>query len=169
MPDHQWLLFMTRYNAWQNDLMRQALEALPPKVVSSDRGAFFGSMLGTVNHILWADQMWMSRFAGWPKPECGLDQSPELTRSVGAWSAERSRLDGHLSDWAAGVDHVALSGELRWVSGATGAQMSRPMSLCVAHMFNHQAHHRGQVHSMVTGAGAKGWLSDLAFLPELST
>ena len=97
MPDHQWLLFMTRYNAWQNDLMRQALEALPPEVVCSDRGAFFGSMLGTVNHILWADQMWMSRFAGWPKPECGLDRSPQLTRSVGDWAAERFRQIGRAS------------------------------------------------------------------------
>ena len=67
---------------------------------------------------------------------------------------------------AANTVGVPLRGMLRWYSGATGRDQVKPLGQCVLHMFNHQAHHRGQVHGMVTAAGGVGWTSDLAFMPD---
>ncbi|MEM7454607.1 MAG: DinB family protein, partial [Planctomycetota bacterium] len=63
---------MARYNAWQNDGLRAAFRELPLAVLEEERDAFFGSIFGTANHLLWGDAMWMSRFDGWDKPEIGI-------------------------------------------------------------------------------------------------
>ena len=65
--------------------------------------------------------------------------------------------------WAAGR---GSGGDLTWYGALIGREMSKPRSLCVTHMFNHQTHHRGQLHAMATMAGCDGWTSDLIFMPE---
>ncbi len=162
-PDY--VLSMARYNAWQNRQMKAALEALPEAELRRDRGAFFGSVFATVNHLLWADAMWMSRVSNWPKPAIGIDGSTGLTPTLAAWGAERFRADGRILLWAERLGALDLTGDLRWYSGATGREQVKPLGQCLAHMFNHQTHHRGQVHAMVTAAGGGGWVSDLAFMP----
>ena len=162
-PDY--VLSMARYNAWQNRQMKAALEALPEAELRRDRGAFFGSIFATVNHLLWADAMWMSRFADWPKPEVGIEGSTALVPTLAVWGAERFRADGRILIWAERLGALDLTGDLRWHSGATGRAQVRPLGQCLAHMFNHQTHHRGQVHAMATAAGGAGWVSDLAFMP----
>ncbi|MDK3018524.1 DinB family protein [Pseudodonghicola flavimaris] len=157
---------MARYNRWQNAQLEELLQPLPQAELRLDRGAFFGSILGTLSHLVWADQMWMSRFADSPRPAGGIADSPEVCASFGAWSAERFRVDGQILTWAEEVGHLDLLGELSWASGSTGEVMNRPMGLCVAHMFNHQTHHRGQIHAMMTAAGLRAPVSDLAFMPE---
>lgn len=166
MPAPEDVLMLARYNAWQNRSMKAALEPLPAATVQQNLGAHFGSMLATVNHLLWADRMWMSRLAGWPAPGGGIAQSTEMTPTLPAWGAERFRLDGRLILWAEGLRAVSLRGDLRWYSGATGRDQVKPVAQCVLHMFNHQAHHRGQVHAMLTAAGGAGWTTDLAFMPQ---
>jgi uncharacterized damage-inducible protein DinB len=166
MPNPDDVLSLARYNAWQNREMTAALEALPDAALRVDRGAFFGSILATINHLLWADMVWMSRFAHWPAPGGGLEASTELAPTLAAWGAERFRADARLVLWAEGLRTVDLRGMLRWYSGATGRDQVKPLGQCVLHMFNHQAHHRGQVHGMVTAAGGVGWTSDLAFMPD---
>ena len=59
-----------------------------------------------------------------------------------------------------------LAGELHWYSHAMGREMAKPYGLCVMHLFNHQTHHRGQVHAMLTAAGARPDDTDLPFMPE---
>ncbi|EAU46296.1 DinB family protein [Salipiger bermudensis] len=162
-PDY--VLSMARYNAWQNRQMKAALEALPEAELRRDRGAFFGSIFATVNHLLWADAMWMSRFADWPKPDAGIDDSTTLVPTLAVWGAERFRADARILLWAERLGALDLTGDLRWSSGATGRVQVRPLGQCLAHMFNHQTHHRGQVHAMATAAGGEGWVSDLAFMP----
>ncbi|MCA0847692.1 DinB family protein [Salipiger thiooxidans] len=166
MLSPEFVLTMARYNAWQNRQMKDVLEAMPDRALRAERGAFFGSIFATVNHLLWADMIWMSRFAGWPRPEVGISGSVDMMPTLGAWSAERFRLDSRLILWGEGLRAVELSGDLRWYSGATGREQVKPLGHCVAHMFNHQTHHRGQIHAMVTAAGAEGWVSDLAFMPD---
>ncbi|NCT11917.1 MAG: damage-inducible protein DinB, partial [Rhodobacterales bacterium] len=65
---------MARYNAWQNTGLRRMVAAMDPAELSADRGAFFGSIMATLNHLLWADQVWLHRLAGHPAPDCGIAQ-----------------------------------------------------------------------------------------------
>jgi uncharacterized damage-inducible protein DinB len=157
---------MARYNAWQNRSLVAALEGMEEAELRADRGAFFGSILATLNHVLWADRMWMSRLAGWRRPEGGLTESVALAPTPAAWRAERERVDGRLIFWADALRPAQLRGELTWHSGATGAEVTKPVALCVVHMFNHQAHHRGQVHAMLTAAGRDPGVTDLALAPD---
>lgn len=162
----QFVLTMARYNAWQNKQMKAAMESLGEDACRADRGAFFGSILATANHLLWGDAMWMARFDGGARPETGIPESVAMTARLSDWALERFRMDGRILLWAEALRAIDLVGDLTWFSGAQGREVSRPMALCVAHMFNHQTHHRGQVHAMVTAAGGAGWTSDLAFMPE---
>ena len=166
MIDPGYCRVMVRYNSWQNSQLAECLADLPAEELTRERGAFFGSILATLNHLLWADLMWMSRFDGWDKPATGIAGSTTLCPTLATWSAERYRTDRRLTFWAERLRAVDLAGDLTWFSGATGAEMARPMALCVTHMFNHQTHHRGQIHAMITGSGAKAPVSDLAFMPD---
>ena len=166
MIDPGYCRLMARYNAWQNRQMMECLQPMPAAELTRDRGAFFGSILGTLNHLLWGDRMWMSRFDGWARPESGITGSTALCPTLAAWSAERFRADGHITLWAEGVKAVQLAGNLTWLSGATGREVTKPMAQCVIHMFNHQTHHRGQVHAMLTAAGARPDDTDIPFMPN---
>jgi uncharacterized damage-inducible protein DinB len=159
---------MARYNAWQNRQLSDALDGVPRAVLRADHGAFFGSILGTLNHVLWADRMWMSRFAPdlQAKPEGGIEASTDLCPAFGVWDAERFATDGVIEGWTKAVQAVDLARDLTWYSGASGAEVTRPLSNCAVHMFNHQTHHRGQVHAMLTKSRIEAPVSDLFLLPE---
>lgn len=157
---------MARYNRWQNDGLIALTAALPLIEVDRDRGAFFGSIRATLNHILWGDRIWMSRIDGWVPPEGGIAESGTLTLTLAAWKADRQRADARLVTWADGLRPAQLRGRLRWYSGALGRDMDQPVALCVAHLFNHQTHHRGQVHAMLTAAGHSPGATDLFAMPE---
>jgi uncharacterized damage-inducible protein DinB len=164
--DGDFCRMMARYNAWQNKGLRGIVQAMPPVELDRDRGAFFGSILATLNHLLWADQMWMSRFEGTPPPAAGIKDSVRLTPTAATWEAERFRTDGRISLWAEGLGALDLAGPLTWYSGILGRELTKPKAQCVAHFFNHQTHHRGQVHAMLTAAGQKPQDTDLIIMPE---
>lgn len=163
-PEH--CVTMARYNAWQNKMMRPVLEGLPEKDLRKDRKAFFGSILKTANHLLWGDLIWMSRFDGGVAPQVGIPQSVDMQPTLAAWSAERFRLDGRILTWAEKLRTLDLRNDLTWFSGALGHEVTKPLALCVTHMFNHQTHHRGQIHTMITAAGSGAWVTDLFVMPE---
>lgn len=167
MIDAAFVRLMARYNAWQNRQLSPIVEAMDEADLTADRGAFFGSILATLNHLLWADRMWMSRFdADVPKPEGGIAESVAITPTIDVWSAERFRTDGRIRLWAGNLDTVSLRGDLSWYSGAAGREVRKPVALCVTHFFNHQAHHRGQVHAMLMAAGEDAPVTDLFLMPE---
>jgi uncharacterized damage-inducible protein DinB len=158
---------MARYNTWQNASVYAACEQLSDAQRSEDRGAFFGSIHATLNHILWADQIWLSRFGAAPLPaKRSIAEGLSLCDDWDALSAERRRFDKVIETWADAVDPPALEGELTWLSGATGREMTRPKALIVTHIFNHQTHHRGQVSAVLTGFGVKTSVTDLPFLGD---
>ena len=158
---------MARYNAWQNAQIAHAIEGARLAVLTEDHGAFFGSILGTLNHILWADGLWLHRLGVTDaRPEGGIDASTALTPTGAAWSAARFAADGRIRRWAGRVHSIDLTGDLTFHSGALGAEVTRPVAVCVAHMFNHQTHHRGQIHAMLTRAGLTAPVTDLVFMPE---
>ena len=157
---------MARYNAWQNQAVITAAESLPPDEIGRDRGAFWGSILGTLNHLMWGDRMWMSRLAGWKVPEGPHADGARLYPTLAAWKADRMRADGRIQLWARSLRPSQLRGDLTWQTASGGAAMTVPVALCVMHMFNHQTHHRGQVHAMLTAAGAETGVTDLLVLPD---
>jgi len=157
---------MARYNQWQNRAVTDCVQAMPPAALEEDRGAFFGSILGTLNHLLWADLMWMARLEGGSAPDVTSADSPKMTPNVREWARQRFVVDGRIREWARKLDAVDLVGELAWQSGSMRVEMRRPIALCVVHMFNHQTHHRGQVHAMLTAAGRDPGVTDLAMMPD---
>jgi uncharacterized damage-inducible protein DinB len=159
-----WVRVMAAYNAEMNRRVYAAADTLTPAQRGADRGAFFGSVHGTLSHLLWGDSTWMHRFAGWPKPEGGIRESPRLFAEWEALKAARVAADARIADWAAAVDPSWLSGELRWFSAAANRDMAQPAWLLVTHFFNHQTHHRGQIHALLTGFGAATGDTDLPFI-----
>ena len=166
MIDRDYCVTMARYNRWQNAQLETLLGALGSAELTQDRGAFFGSILGTVNHIFWGDMMWMSRFDGGASPEQPASESAQVFPTLAAWAAERFRLDGRIRQWALGIHAVDLAGHLTWYSGSAGREVTAPVSQLVVHFFNHQTHHRGQVHAMLTATGSKAPVSDLFLIPD---
>lgn len=155
---------MARYNAWQNAWLIDAVGSLSAHDLRADRGAFFGSVFGTLNHLLWGDQLWMSRFDGGPGPTTGIPHSGQTEKTLPTWKAARIRTDGRITNWANTVRPAALRGDLKWYSGSMGRDVTQPTAMCITHFFNHQTHHRGQIHAMLTAAGVKTSDTDLVFM-----
>ena len=156
---------MARYNAWQNQSVYLAAETLDDAARKLDRGAFFGSIHATLCHLLWADLIWMSRFAGTPRPAApGIEASASMISGWNELKRERVQTDELILSWASEVKQDWLADELTWRSGAAGREVSKPCWQLVAHFFNHQTHHRGQVHAMLTAAGARLDDTDLFYM-----
>lgn len=160
----EFLNTMAAYNGEMNRRIYGAAGRLSDEERRRERGAFWGSIHGTLNHILWGDTIWMSRFAGWEKPPVPAPQSAGLHEDFFALQKARGEADRRISDWAGQVKPDGLSGDLAWFSGVLGREISKPKSLLVVHFFNHQTHHRGQVHAMLTAAGEKTGDTDLPFV-----
>jgi uncharacterized damage-inducible protein DinB len=152
---------MAAYNAEMNRRLYAAAARLSDAERRAPHGAFWGSIEGTLNHILWGDRMWMSRFEGWPKPALPIKESAGLYDDFAALSAARVEADEAISLWAETLDDDFLAQDLIWWSGAANREIRAPRRLLVAHMFNHQTHHRGQVHAMLTAAGQETGDTDL--------
>jgi uncharacterized damage-inducible protein DinB len=168
MLDPSYVRMMARYNAWQNANVFGAGARLTDAQRKENRGAFFGSIHATLNHILWADQMWMMRFGvAPPPPTLTIAGGLTLCEDWDALTAERSRIDRLLRDWADRLAPSDLYGDLTWVPSTTGLEKTRPKAQVVTHIFNHQTHHRGQVHAMLTGFGIDPGVTDLPFGPDL--
>ncbi len=157
---------MARYNSWQNHNLLLAAETLDAPARAADRGAFFGSIQGTLSHLLWADLLWLSRFDGGVPPEGGIAGSAQLFPDWAPYLSKRAMTDKRIMGWADRLTPEELGGEMCWVSGALGREISKPRSLCVVHFFNHQTHHRGQLHALLTGAGTRPGDTDLFVMPE---
>jgi uncharacterized damage-inducible protein DinB len=128
------------------------------------RGAFWGSIHGTLTHILWGDRQWMSRFDSWPKPEAAIKQSARMIDDFAELAAARDQADDGITRWARTIDEAWLGGDMVWFSGAANREIRAPKGLLVAHFFNHQTHHRGQAHAMLTAAGQETGDTDLFLL-----
>ena len=158
---------MAAYNRWQNQSLYQAACELTDTQRREDRGLFFGSVHSTLNHLLWGDKTWLSRFSG--REPARMASIPESVDEYGTWEVmveARKTLDEEIIAWSDTVDEGFLAGDLSWYSGAMGREVSKPYSVLVAHFFNHQTHHRGQVHGVLTAMGQTPDDTDLPFMPE---
>lgn len=166
MIDRAYVQRMARYNRWQNENLYGVADRLSVAERRRERGAFFGSIHKTLSHLLWGDQTWMSRFTDTPKPEGGIPESVALYDDWERLKSERAAFDRKIIDWAAGAEPDWLAADQTYFSGAVGREVTKPRWVLVTHMFNHQTHHRGQVHCMLTQAGGRPSDTDLPLMPE---
>lgn len=161
---------MAAYNAEMNRRLFGAANRLSDAARREDRGAFWHSIHGTLVHILWGDRQWMSRFADWPRPQTRIQQSDRHIEDWTELRAARDTADADIARWAERIDESWLGGDLTWWSGAAGREVSAPKRLLVAHFFNHQTHHRGQAHALITAAGEATGDTDLFLVvPQMLT
>jgi uncharacterized damage-inducible protein DinB len=166
MIDLAYVQRMARYNRWQNLNLYGVSDTLPDDERRRERGAFFGSIHKTLSHLLWADRVWMSRFGAGEKVEVGIPQSISLYPEWEPLKRERAAFDETIIRWADKLDPAWLTSDLTFFSLGAKREVRQPKWLLVAHLFNHQTHHRGQVHCMLTQAGGKPHDTDLPLLAE---
>ena len=150
---------MANYNSWANTHLYDACAALPVAELSAPRRAFFPSILATLNHLLVADRLWMSRLTGNPVT-MALDTV--LHDDFDALRAAREAQDQAIIDFAATLTDAIIASDLSYQSVTAGAY-TMPRDVILGHMFNHQTHHRGQLSNMVLEAGGKVLEIDLIY------
>ena len=166
MIDRAYVQRMARYNRWQNENLYGIADRLSVGERQRERGAFFGSIQKTLSHLLWGDQIWVSRFTDMPKPKGGIPESIALYPDWERLKSERAAFDRKILDWASIVAPDWLAADQTYFSGAVGREVTKPRWVLVTHMFNHQTHHRGQVHCLLTQAAGRPSDTDLPFMPE---
>ena len=150
------------YNAWANERLYGAVARLPDSDFRADRGAFFKSLHGTLNHILVGDKVWMRRFTGEGDLPSRLDATlhenlPDL------WAARQSE-DARIRNYVAPLDEAAMAGRIRYRTITNPASVEQELGPALDHFFNHQTHHRGQAHAILTGLGHEAPSLDLMLL-----
>lgn len=164
MITHDYCQMMARYNAWMNDKLFTLCGDLPEADLHRDRGAYFRSIYQTLNHIAYGDLAFLSRFTGRPAvvPELGID----LFGGFAALHRERLALDDRMLDWAGSLTPAWLVEPLTYTSKADGKSRTLPRWVLVAHLFNHQTHHRGQITTLLTQMGLDIGSTDIPFMPS---
>jgi uncharacterized damage-inducible protein DinB len=138
---------LARYNQWANERLYTACAGLTGADYHAPRQAFFGSIHGTLNHLLVADRIWMGRLQG---PESGLKQLNQiLYEQFAELRAAREAEDRRFIHFVDGLGQEALDGVLSYRM-TSGEARQTPMAWILAHIFNHQTHHRGQVHGLLS-------------------
>lgn len=136
------------YNAWANERLYDAAAQLSDADYRADRGAFFKSMHGTLNHLLVGDRVWMHRFTGEGPSPTALDAI--LEDDFEALRAARRAEDRRIMSYVAGLTDEDLAGDIRYRTISRPAAIVQPLRYALPHVFNHQTHHRGQAHCLLT-------------------
>ncbi len=177
MPTCDDIVLLAAYNADMNRKLYDAAGRLAPGELVADRRAFFGSLLGTMNHVVAGDTIWLTRFAQHPAafaalaPLRGAPMPTSLTQSFGddlaTLRAQRQRLDGFITAFAAELEPADLDATFVYRS-TKGMEFRKHFGSLLLHFFNHQTHHRGQASTLLTQAGVDIGVTDLVVLvPDL--
>jgi len=156
---------MARYNTWQNNSLVNAADGLENSDRWKDRGAFFQSIAATLNHVYWADALILQRLKGNQRPEKTIEHSLTNPSDWNDFKLLRSQRDDEIEQWAAQLVDAELNGMVAWYPGDGSIRIERSKAICATELFNHQTHHRGQVHAMLTAAGAEPEPTNLSMLP----
>ena len=147
---------MARYNRWANQRLYDAVATLGDEELRRNAGAYFGSIHATLNHILVGDRIWTSRITGEYHGIESLDQI--LHEDFGDLRTARTAMDEHIvrlvDRLSVGLDG-GLDKEVRYRSVKGGEKHASPAHHILLTVFNHQTHHRGQIHCLLTQAGLK--------------
>jgi uncharacterized damage-inducible protein DinB len=153
-----WQMF-AGYNAWANARVYEHAARLSDADYRADRGAFFKSVHGTLNHLLVTDRIWMRRFTGEGDAPTQLDAI--LHEGLPDLRAARKQEDTRIATFIDSLDEVRLTRPIRYMAISKPAQIEQELAAALAHFFNHQTHHRGQVHGLLTGLTSEGPCLDL--------
>jgi uncharacterized damage-inducible protein DinB len=164
---------LAAYNQWMNRKLYDAAAALPAERLHEDRGAFFGSIFGTLNHLVIADLIWLKRIAagfpgfaslrcldGLPRP-ASLDQ--HLCATLPELDALRAGLDAAIVAFCAEALPSQLEAPFEYTS-MKGVTSRKLLGDVLLHVFNHQTHHRGQATTLFSQLGADVGPTDLLLL-----
>jgi uncharacterized damage-inducible protein DinB len=163
MVSVEYCQLLARYNRWMNERLYAVVGEFSDEERTRDRGAFFGSMHRTLNHVLWGDRIWLSRFTNqvYTVPAFGADMYAdfgELTRA-------RATTDTLILNWAGNLAPEWLAGALEYRSASDGKLRRLAHWIAATHMFQHATHHRGQLATLIKQAGKDIGITDLPFLP----
>ena len=152
---------MAAYNAWANRRVMEAAGELAEEAFRADLGAFFRSVHGTLNHLIVADRIWLARFRAEAVPAYELaeilyDDRAELAQA-------RRDLDAEITAFVTGLDETRIAADFTYRMITRDAEVTQPMAPALAHFFNHQTHHRGQVHAMLTRLAGRAPALDLVY------
>lgn len=168
---------LASYNQWMNARLYDAAATLPHEALVADRGAFFKSVLGTLNHLVIADTIWLKRFALHPAAPAVLAQLQDTPlpaaldampyADLASLRQRRQWLDEIIVAWVAGLHAGDLDSTLHY-RNTRGVAFRRRLGGLAMHFFNHQTHHRGQITTLLSQAGVDVGVTDLvALVPEL--
>jgi uncharacterized damage-inducible protein DinB len=162
------LAMLAAYNSWANRRLYAAVAGLTEAEYRADRGAFFGSLHGTLNHILVGDRIWLSRLTGTGEAPARLDAI--LFEDFAALRAARVAEDARLEAYIGQVDGARLAGTVRYRTMRSPELIEQQLVPLLLHIFNHQTRHRGQAHCLLTGlTGEAPSLDLLIFQRETGT
>lgn len=167
---------MADYNQLMNKKMLEAAAQLSTEALAEDRGAFFGSVIGTLNHIAVADTIWLKRFAPFLTEHHELNAIKDLTlpESLGEvlfskldeLAVRRKLLDKTLSALVKSLIESELATAVSYTN-SKGVTSTKNFFSLLMHVFNHQTHHRGQVTTLLSQSGIDIGVTDLvAIVPN---
>ena len=136
------------YNAWCNERLYDAAATLSEADYRADRGAFFKSVHGTLNHLLLGDVIWMHRFTGEGTLPKTLDEI--LHDDFAALRTARRTMDASIKCYVDGLSEADLSATIRYRTFSNPADIEQVLAPALDHFFNHQTHHRGQAHALLS-------------------
>ena len=148
MKQH-FMMFAT-YNQWANARIYDAAADLQEEELARDVGAFFGSMLGTLNHLLAVDRVWVKRFTG--EGDAPAKTAAILYRALPGLRLAREAEDKRILDWVGRMSDRALAGRFSYMT-VDMRTVTQRLAPALSHFFNHQTHHRGQAHMCLTVLG----------------
>jgi uncharacterized damage-inducible protein DinB len=157
----QHFMMFAAYNQWANGRIYDAAADLDEEEFNRDTGAFFGSMMGTLNHLLTADRVWMKRFTG--EGDAPATLATILHKALPGLRMGREAEDKRIVDWAGGLSEKALTGRFTYMTVSDMRTVSQRLAPALDHFFNHQTHHRGQAHMILTVLGRPSVQLDLIY------
>jgi uncharacterized damage-inducible protein DinB len=143
-------VMMAKYNAWANARLFRMAGALPDELYRKEVGAYFKSLHGTLNHLLVADRIWMRRLTGAGDHPDRLDAT--LFDDLPSLHAARVAEDGRITGFVQGLEESAFE-EVCDYCTLNGTPQRQARREILAHLFNHETHHRGQAHAILTMLG----------------
>jgi uncharacterized damage-inducible protein DinB len=141
------------YNRWANERVYEAAAKLDDADYRADLGAFFSSIHGTLNHLLLVDRLWMHRFTKEGPAATRLDEI--LFETLADLTIARQDEDERIILFIDELDDVALAANFTYSTIVRPAEVTQPLAPALGHFFNHQTHHRGQVHALLTRLGGR--------------
>jgi len=176
MPTPTEIALFAKYNDWMNTKLCEAAATLSVEALQADRKAFFGSIIGTFNHLVVGDTFWLKRFARHPAGFASLAPIVDLPApaalndivfaDLDALTVRRKMLDRIILEWVEELTDAHLQAVFHY-HNTRGIPGHKPLASVLMHFFNHQTHHRGQLSTLLFQAGVDPGVTDLLVLiPE---